>query len=321
MSTEPTLIDPDLEQLAAAFAADVAGDPAAALQRWTAALARLDAPMTDAAHRLADAALDWPARIALNKTTEGATLLRRWSTDRQQRPSLPRLPFLSQRAAFQYCASLVHQRGSRQAAAALKQGRMLVVGLRRDTSTLTNKGRGAYDDHFVVLNGWRSRGGVCILPGNTEPSAQYAHRALVTAGKVLDDRYKDVLGKGASHVAGVDVNSDKVRDAGRLRAGTYFFREKPGGFLGARAFRSAEDQTVERDTNGDGRFSLEDAGTRIDTKGVGRTMYIHWGGADNGPVVNTWSAGCQTIPKNRYGSFLSSVGQNPSFFYVLIDGQ
>ena len=43
--------------------------------------------------------------------------------------------------------------------------------------------------------------------------------------------------------------------------------------------------------------------------------------ADNAPVVNTWSAGCQTIPKNHYGSFLSSVGQNPSFFYVLIDGQ
>ena len=33
------------------------------------------------------------------------------------------------------------------------------------------------------------------------------------------------------------------------------------------------------------------------------------------------SAGCQTIPRNHYGSFLSAVGRNPSFFYVLIDGQ
>jgi hypothetical protein len=39
------------------------------------------------------------------------------------------------------------------------------------------------------------------------------------------------------------------------------------------------------------------------------------------PVVNTWSAGCQTIPKSHYGSFLSAVGRNPSFFYVLIDAE
>lgn len=321
MSTEQTLIDPDLEQLATAFAAQAAGDPGGAVQQWTRALGRLDTPMTEAAHRLADASLGWPARSALNTVADGAALLRRWAEDRGQRPALPRMPFLSQRAAYQYCASLVYQRGSQATANALRQGRVIVLGLRRETSTLANKGRGVYDDHIVVLNGWRSRGSVCILPGNTEPSAQYAHRAVVTAGKPLDERYKEVASRGASHVAGVDVNADKIRDAGRLRAGTYFFREKPGGYLGARAFRSAEDQTVERDTNGDGRFALDDAGTRIDTKGVGRTMYIHWGGADNAPVVNTWSAGCQTIPKNHYGSFLSSVGQNPSFFYVLIDGQ
>ncbi|OWQ44851.1 hypothetical protein CDL60_23580 [Roseateles noduli] len=276
--------------------------------------------MADSAHRLADARLDWPARAALNRIPDGAALLRDWAIDRQQRPALPRLPFLSQRAAYQYCASLVQQRGSRQAANALRQGRLLFVGLRRDTSTLVNKGRGLYDDHIVVLNGWRRRGSVCIFSANTEPSAQYAHRALPVAGTPKDPRYKGVAFKGADLIAGEDVNGDGIRDAGRLKAGTYFFAEKPGGYLKARAFRSTEDQTVERDTNGDGRFLLDDA-SRIDAKLVKRSMYIHWGGPDNLPVVNTWSAGCQTIPKNAYDSFLSAVGHNPSFFYVLVDCQ
>ncbi|QPF74730.1 hypothetical protein G8A07_18600 [Roseateles sp. DAIF2] len=320
MSTEQILVDPDLEQLAAIFTADAKKDPVGALQRWSASLAHLAAPMTEAAHRLADARLDWSGRAALNGTLDGTALLHRWVADQHRRPLLPRLPFLSQRAAYQYCTSLVRQRGSSAASRALLQGRLLVLGLRHDTSTLINKGRGAYDDHIVVLNGWRRRGSVCVFAGNTEPSAQYAHRALLKAGKPLDERYKGVAFRGADNIAGVDVNADALRDAGRLRAGTYFFNEKPLGFLGARAFRSTEDQTVERDTNGDGRFLLDDP-SRIDAKGVGRTMYIHWGGADNAPVVNTWSAGCQTIPKNLYGSFLSAVGHNPSFFYVLIDGQ
>lgn len=320
MSLAQTLVDPDLDQSAAAFAAGVAQDPTAALRAWQDSLALLDAPMRAAAHRLAQARLEWPARRALNATPEGAAMLRQWAADRQQRPALPRLPFLSQRAAYQYCASLVQQRGSRQAANALRQGRLLVVGLRRDTSTLVNKGRGSYDDHIVVLNGWQRRGSVAFFPGNTEPSAQYAHRAQLKAGVPIDDRYKGVAFKKAALVAGEDVNGDGLKDAGRLRAGTYFFKEKPDGFLDARAFRSTENQTVERDTDGDGRFLLNDA-ARIDSKLVGRTMYIHWGGADNVPVVNTWSAGCQTIPRNHYGSFLSAVGRNPSFFYVLIDGQ
>ena len=320
MSLAQTLIDPDLDQLAATFAASAAQDASAALRVWEDGLAQLDAPMRQAAHRLAEARLAWPARLALNATPEGSVVLRQWAADRQQRPALPRLPFLSQRAAYQYCASLVQQRGSRQAANALRQGRLLVLGLRRDTSTLVNKGRGSYDDHIVVLNGWQRRGSVAFFPGNTEPSAQYAHRAQLKAGKPIDDRYKGVAFKKASLVAGEDVNADGLKDAGRLRAGTYFFKEKPDGFLDARAFRSTENQTVERDTDGDGRFLLNDA-ARIDSKLVGRTMYIHWGGADNVPVVNTWSAGCQTIPRNHYGSFLSAVGRNPSFFYVLIDGQ
>ena len=320
MSLASPLVDADIDKVSATFAATAAQDPAAALRVWEDSLAPLDEPMREAAHRLAESRLGWPARFALNTTPAGAALLRQWAAARQQRPALPRLPFLSQQAAFHYFASLVQQRGSRQAASALNQGRMLVVGLRRDTSTLVNKGRGAYDDHIVVLNGWRRRGSVAVFPGNTEPSAQYAQRAQLKSGTPIDPRYAGVAFKKASLVAGDDVNGDGIRDAGRLREGTYFFKELPAGYLDARAFISARNQTAERDTNGDGRFLPDDV-ARIDSKHVRQSMLIHWGGGDNAPIINTWSAGCQTVPKNRYASFLSAVGFNPSFFYVLVDGQ
>jgi hypothetical protein len=220
--------------------------------------------------------------------------------------------------AYAYCASLVHQRAQPAASAALREGRLLVLGLRRDTSTLENKGRGVYDDHLVVLNGWGRRGSVHFFPATTEPSAQYSQRAASAAGGGrVDARYKDVA---FAKSVGIDVDKDGVLDAGRLKEGTYFFTEMPKLFMKDRAFQASRIQTAERDSNGDGRFTLADP-NRIDRKGVGHTMYIHQGGSMNRAIVNTWSAGCQTVPQNLYPTFLSALGQKPEFFYVLIDGR
>lgn len=310
--------NPDLEGLAERFALGVTRDPAVALQQWHADLHTLHSSLRATAHRLADQRLSWPARIALNTVPDGARLLLQWSLERQGRPELPSLPFLSPRLAYAYCASLVHQRAQPAASAALREGRLLVLGLRRDTSTLENKGRGVYDDHLVVLNGWGRRGSVHFFPATTEPSAQYSQRAASAAGGGrVDARYQDVRFK-ESH--GADVDRDGVLDAGRLLAGTYFFTEMPRLFLDDRAFWASQAQTVERDTNGDGRFTLADS-HRIDRKGVGRTMYIHQGGPMNRATINTWSAGCQTVPKNLYPTFLSALGRSPRFFYVLIDAR
>lgn len=79
-------------------------------------------------------------------------------------------------------------------------------------------------------------------------------------------------------------------------------------------------QTVERDTDGDGFFDRNDA-KRIDGKTAGRTLYIHRGGNDNAADVNTWSAGCQTLPGNRYNDFLATVGHPASFCDVLINAR
>jgi hypothetical protein len=307
---------PELGRLAGRFADQLDQDPAAAAQWWRQSHMRLDGVARETANRLAGSLMGVRQRAALAALPEGASLLLQWEIERRRRPALPRLPFLKQSLGYDYCASLVQQRSSLQAVNAMKQGYPLVLALRRETSMLANRGRGVYDDHFAVLNCWGRRGSVHFFPACTEPGAQYSHRAAPKpGGGRVDPRYADVKFKKAD---GVDVNADGIKDSGRLREGTYFFREKPAGFLKDRAFRATSAQMAERDTDGDGRFTLADS-SRLDAHGVGRSMYIHQGGPTTAPLVNTWSAGCQTVPQNHYRSFLSSLGPNPSFFYVLID--
>jgi hypothetical protein len=71
---------------------------------------------------------------------------------------------------------------------------------------------------------------------------------------------------------GMDADGDGILDAGRLVQGTYQYTEKPGGHLGARAFRvgsrikkgkksgfvESATQVVERDPDGDGLFASAD---------------------------------------------------------------
>ncbi|UXH78245.1 hypothetical protein [Roseateles amylovorans] len=307
-------IDPDLESFARAFASRAAAAPDEALQQWRADTAGLTEVQRDIGGRLAAAQLDWQAKAVLGTRRDGTALITEWDADRLRAPYVPRLPLLSQRQTYAYCAGIVLQRGTAAAVNALQQGRMILVGLRRETSTLANQGLGVYDDHIVVLNGGDGLRTARVFPACTEPGAQYAHRASPVGNGRLDDRYKNVRFK---HTEGFDVNGDGIAEIGRLRAGTYFFGEKPRGHVKRRAFEATRTQTAERDTNGDGRFNAFDP-NRIDTKNAQTTMYIHRGGTQ--ASGNTWSAGCQTIPDDLYYRFLASLGQMSSFHYVLVDG-
>lgn len=303
----------DLEGLANRFLAQATQDPAGAVSQWHSDLSKLHPQLAATAARFAETNLNWQTRAALNKTPGGARLLLDWEGNRRTKPELLRLPFLSTAMAYAYCAGLIHQRGSAAASQALRQGRLLLLGLRKDTSTLANGGRGIYDDHIAVLNGWNRRGSIQFFPASTDPGAQYAQRATRVGGAPIDARYKNVHPARMAH--GADVDGDGIRDAGRLLAGTYFFKDLGRLFLDAPAFQAVAPQTVERDTNGDGRFNLADA-NRIDPIGVQRTMYIHRGGMNN-----TGSAGCQTVRKDYYPSFLSALGKDPRFFYVLVNAR
>jgi hypothetical protein len=318
MTIQSKDFEPDLEALADDFSAKTAADVDTALALWNATAPLLSDDLRAAWGRLCEQRLDWRGRTALRRSPQGTALMLAWATDRQIRPAAPRLPFYTPRLAYYYCASLIEQRSTPVARAALRTGRPLVVGLRIDTSTLANKGRGAYDDHIVVLNGRGGLRSARFFPACTEPGAQYSPRAALNAkGARVDARYAGVKFKKAE---GADMNKDGIADLGRLVQGTYVFREKTGGFLGGRAFQSTIDQVAERDTDGDGFFTRSDP-SRIDGKGAGRSMYIHRGGALETKDVNTWSAGCQTIPNDHYGEFLATLGKPGSFCYVLIDAR
>ena len=233
-----------------------------------------------------------------------------------------------------FYASLADTFGETGVQSAVAGGELVLVGIRNSSSTMANKGLGSYDDAIVVVKGTGSARKTATFPACTEPGAQYAQRAAVDpkskTGARLDPRYADVTKNKKNE--GMDSNADGILDAGRLLAGTYQYTEKPNGHLNARAFRvgsrvqkgktsvftAGANQVVERDTDGDGLFTSADP-SRIDSTGAGTSMYIHQGGSDAGATANTWSAGCQTIPKNRYPTFLSNIPTNATFYYVLIN--
>ncbi|WP_186416781.1 hypothetical protein [Bosea sp. CS1GBMeth4] len=229
---------------------------------------------------------------------------------RFRRPSADRPQFRTPKQAFDSYSAIFWRFGSAQARFDLAFGRLVLLALRKESSTIANHGKGSYDDLVVVMRRTGRFRELSTFPICTEPGAQYSQRA--GSG---DKRYKGVK---FSKADGVDVNNDRIKDAGRLIEGTYQYFEKKGGFLGDRAFQVKTTQVAERDTDGDGRFTQDDK-SRIDTKGAGTSMYIHRGGADTVLEPNTWSAGCQTVPKNRYPTFLKAVGKPSAFYYVLVN--
>ncbi len=236
------------------------------------------------------------------------------------RPSIPQVPLNPKfPSTYTYYATIVALYGSSDAQKALQNGKLVLLGLRKQSSTLANKGRGSYDDQIIVLKGLKEARTVHVFPACTEPGAQYSQRAKPHDPRYtvkLDPRYAAVKYRKTQ---GVDINNDNIKDAGRLIEGTYKYFERNKHYLGARAFEVKKTQVAERDTDGDGFFTKKDP-RRIDKTGAGTSMYIHRGGADNVKEPNTWSAGCQTIPKNVYNNFLKAVGTPHSgFYYVLVN--
>jgi len=305
----------DIEGVAAEFVSRVVEDVTGALGFWNLSIRYLPKELHGTLGRLIDVRLNLLTRGILNKHPKGRDLLFTWMIEKTQGLRMPQLPFFTPRFAFAFYSSLISQYGSISAQQSLQRGNLVLLALRKQSSTLSNKGHGSYDDQIVVLNGSGIARNACIFAACTEPGAQYSQRAAHLGKGRVDSRYADVKYKKSD---GIDVNKDGIKDAGRLLEGTYKYFEKQGGFLGARAFQVHTLQIVERDTNGDGLFTKTDL-NRIDKTGAGTTMYIHRGGDNSVSDPNTWSAGCQTIPKNVYGDFLAALGKPSYFYYVLVN--
>ena len=312
----------DLSRLADEFVKRIQPDPHEALALWDGALPFVPLPLQLAFGRLVGGRLDTIARAGLLECPRGHAFLFDRDLERRRRATIPLVPFYTPTLAYDNYAALVLSFGNAAARRALLQHKLVLLALRRESSTLAHVGLGSYDDQIVVLNGVAARGRASVFAACTEPGAQYSQRASFKTSKDpkapkerVDDRYAGVSHRKSD---GFDIDEDGIKDQGRLMAGTYEYFEKAGGFLGARAFQVKRTQQVERDTDGDGWFDEQDA-SRIDSQGAGTSMYIHRGGRQAGDSISTWSAGCQTIPGQIFDDFLRAVGQVSSFHYVLVD--
>ena len=306
----PELAELDFANFARQFDRCLRQDRVIAFSRWRDIVEAVPPGLQDFFWRVVEAHLSPAAETRLRGLRDWRDFHGEILDTRFRRPSADRPQFRTPKQAFDSNSAIFWRFGSTDARFDQRFGRLVLLALRKESSTIANRGKGSYDDLVVVMRRTGRFRELTTFPICTEPGAQYSQRA--SGG---DARYKGVAFKKAD---GVDINKDGIKDAGRLTEGTYQYFEKKGGFLGDRAFQVKTTQVAERDTDGDGRFTQDDK-SRIDPSGAGTSMDIHRGGAVYVLEPNTWSAGCQTIPKNRYPTFLKAVGTPGAFYYVLVN--
>lgn len=306
----PDLAELDFANFARQFDRCLRQDKVIAFSRWRDIVEAVPPGLKDFFWRVVEAHLSPAAETRLRGLRDWRDFHGEVLDTRFRRPSAERPQFRTPKQEFDSYSAIFWRFGSTDARFDQRFGRLVLLALRKESSTIANRGKGSYDDLVVVMRRTGRFRELASFPICTEPGAQYSQRA--SGG---DARYKGVK---FSKADGVDINKDGIKDAGRLTEGTYQYFEKKGGFLGDRAFQVKSTQVAESDTDGDGRFTQDDK-SRIDPSGAGTSMYIHRGGADNVLEPNTWSAGCQTIPKNRYPTFLKAVGTPGAFYYVLVN--
>ncbi|WP_231118092.1 XVIPCD domain-containing protein [Lysobacter silvisoli] len=234
---------------------------------------------------------------------------------------------LSQAQQYDVYASVIAARGTQAARDALGGQDRVILGMRNETQTTQNSGRGQYDDRMVVV--WRDAdGGRHAREFNqvtTEPTAQYDHHAGSDGNRIYADTQRQAPRLAASpgyenvrtrKIEGDDVNGDRVRDMGRLSEGTVEMVEtvhaSNGHTRNGREFslRPSDEAVrnganrVERDTNADGWFDSRDVNGVQD---LNNTFKIH-----RGSNTNTDSAGCQTIGGGEHTDFINTVRGNPN---------
>lgn len=223
-------------------------------------------------------------------------------------------------------ASMVESRGSDAVIGAIRRHESVILGLRRETSTVASmddpripgageaelhRGTGVYDDHIVVLRRDAEGGRHLFIAdrANTEPTAQYDAHARPAPGREATP-YADVVWRRSE---GERADGDTTPDLGRMAEGTFEMlrtthpaREVRNDFSlrptpeQASAPRNAS--LIQRDTNGDGWFTQGD----IDgVQSLNDSFKIHAGSR-----YNTDSAGCQTIHRDDYDDFIRAVRAN-----------
>ncbi|MCG7993506.1 MAG: hypothetical protein JAY99_00445 [Candidatus Thiodiazotropha lotti] len=247
---------------------------------------------------------------------EIGTAIRQINQAGSQTPEMPVTSTLSDQQKFDVYASIVQTRGDQAARDDLANGNSVIVGLRSETGSLENHGRGVYDDRIAVISR-EANGTVHVEEFNrvsTEPSAQYD----ANLANHPDNRFRRSVGE--------DVTGDGIRDQGRLAApqtiqmyeDTHRNPASAGGSdFALRPTPQSVNQGqggVERFTAGTGYVDNSNPGTSDD---LNRTFKIH-----SGSRTNTDSAGCTTVHPNDYVRFEESIRTHPgqtTWNYVLTE--
>lgn len=245
--------------------------------------------------------------------TTGQTLLRvdMAGVRPPAQPDAGRMAQLSEQQRHDVYASIVEARGGQAARDALTNNERVIVGLRTETATTANRGKGAYDDSIAVI--WRdAQGGrhaETFTSANTEPTAQY------------DEAYRNDRSIDFRRTDGQDGDRDGRADLGRMSDGTYALRatthHNPASAGTNFSLRPTADAVtngagrIERDTNHDGLFNGQDP-SRLSE--LNDTFKIH-----SGSRANRDSAGCQTIAPGDFSRFAGAVqgGNQTTWQYVL----
>ena len=226
---------------------------------------------------------------------------------------MPSTTGLGQRDLYDIYSSIVETRGNRAAIEAMENRQRIILGLRQETSTFTNRGQGVYDDRIVVLAKGDNAAPPTVeefLRASTEPTAQY------------DGNQRNNKNVKFRRAEGANVSGDKEPELGRLAAGTIEMLEtthqNPGSaktnfsLRPTRAAITGGANGVQRDTNHDGLFNALDVNGAAP---LNSTFKIH-----SGSRTNTDSAGCQTIHPDDYARFRRAAKADTAqttWYYVL----
>jgi hypothetical protein len=232
--------------------------------------------------------------------------LRRINDAGNNPPVMPDTNGLTTQQKYEVYSSIVETRGTQAAEDALANGDRVIVGLRVENNTLTNNGRGVYDDRLAVI-ARSTDGSVHVDEFNrvsTEPTAQYDGNQSSNPDISANFRRAE----------GSDITGDGIPELGRLAEGTVELVEtthrnpsSAGTNFSLRPSATAVNNGaggVQRDSNHDGLFDANDPGGTVD---LNNTFKIH-----SGSRTNTDSAGCTTLHPADYSSFHDAVTADAS---------
>ena len=143
----------DIELTVEAFLTRAKTDAGAAAASWDAAMGTASPPIAEALWRMLGARMTPDVGSGLLRSLDGVKLAAELALRQMLRPTIPLLPFAAPHQEHDFYRSVALRYGTPAVRDALRLGRLVLVALRKSSSTLAGTGKGSYDDRIAVLRG------------------------------------------------------------------------------------------------------------------------------------------------------------------------